>query len=558
MKTTEVQLDLKTQAAILQLGRMLAHGDGGSSPISPEALQAEVERVLALIRTSSARRLFGIRCGFGCADDILRLKTIAHIGWQIIGEANSCNPIDDVVREVMQGDMGPHCERLLYTRDALAKMVCDGLLCVAYDSGEFWGARLSLPKRTYSWLCGGNESKGDFDPGKIAIGRLNRGLVQVPKAEAVPLHVPTAKQIYEAVRREVVGLDSQVRVLASRIALHVARAELLKAGKQDQAVGNTVVLLAGNSGSGKSYIVERTAAAAALPFCQIDATTLTASGYVGSDVDEIYKLLVNATNGDAVAASRGLCFIDEFDKKSTRYARGGADCRDVGGESVQMELLSKLQASTTPFVVGGKRGSDGRSFLFDGRPTGYILAGVFAGLDEAAEKLAGRQGIGYASEAGSRQHVRISDCLKSLGFIDELVNRVSLVIRLPDPTIENVIRATAGGILEGFNLVLAVKGIVLLPTDSAIRAIGDYSMQTKAFFRGAKAVLSVLAEEQLFDPRKGTVIIEATDVRRAVDRLSSGFIDPESMTEKDGLVPFADGEFENQAEEAVAKVSGGG
>ena len=213
-----------------------------------------------------------------------------------------------------------------------------------------------------------------------------------------------------------------------------------------------------------------------------------------------------------------------------------------------MELLSKLQSTSTPFLVGGKRAGDfGKQFLFDARPTGYILAGVFKGLDDEIEKMAGRKNIGFASQAGGCQHIRIADCLKELGFLDELVNRIGLVMRLPDPTMENVMRATAGGILDGFNAVLNPKNISILLTSDAVRAIGDYSMVTKGFYRSSKSILATLLEEVMFAPPKGKVVVFSDcDVRRAVERLSSGFFEPddESQVSLAASVPEPDGEAE--------------
>ena len=278
----------------------------------------------------------------------------------------------------------------------------------------------------------------------------------------------------------------------------------------------TVVCLVGSSGSGKSLLAGKVAAAAKIPFVQQDSTSLTSQGYVGDDLDSPYKILTNMV-ADAKEASRGIIFLDEFDKKSSRYGR------DVSGIAIQQELLCRLQA-TSPFLIGGKRQNDCRPFLFDGRPTGYILAGVFSGLDEVMDKQAGKRGIGFASETGSRRHLYIQDCLKELGFLDELINRVSVVVRLTDPRIEHIMQATANGILNGYNQILAPKDIVLFPRDSAIRAIGDYSMQSKTFYRGAKAILATIVEEIFFDPHPGVMFIELEDVRRAIDRLSSGHV----------------------------------
>jgi ATP-dependent Clp protease ATP-binding subunit ClpX len=390
-------------------------------------------------------------------------------------------------------------------------------------------------------MAGGEKGKGDFAINKIDQCRYGRkGERDGDGGTGIRGKVPTAKELFEKVRQEVVGLDPQIRVLASRIALHAARAEILRASTDDCAVGQMVVVLVGSSGAGKSFVASRLAAHCGLGFCQYDSTVLTSQGYVGADLDEPYRLLVNSVGGDAKEASRGIILFDEFDKKSTRYGR------DVCTQSIQQELLGKLQTAS-PFVIGGKRSSDILPFLFDGRRTGYFLAGVFSGLDEVIRKKAGRSGIGFASEGGSRRHVYVQDALRDFGYLDELVNRVSCVVRLPDPTVSNLEQAIAGTIEDGFSQILLTKGIALHLGDSAVRLIARYAAGTKTFYRGARQVLGVIAEELMFDPKPTAYLIGKADVRRAIERLSSGIVQPDDgggagrPVERNGLAsPDAD------------------
>ena len=527
MKATET-LDVRLQGSVLALGQALCESAGSSRRVSPrqpaqpnaEALEAEVRKVLQAVKASPARKLFGIKQGYEGKDDTSRLKAISVIAWQMIGETVASTHVEDIARTIADRK-GEPCEEYLLARDLLARLVFERLLSLDASKAEPWSGRLTLLPPTYRWMCGGNKSLGNFDPARLdPYGRGRKGDDEAGEASARK-RLPTAKEICETIRREnsVVGLDPQVKVLACRIALHAARAEMLRSGVDDHAVGQMVVCLVGSSGSGKSFLAGRMTAAAGVPYVQQDSTSLTSQGYVGEDLDSPYRLLSNSV-GDASEASRGIIFLDEFDKKSARNGR------DVCGLAIQQELLGRLQA-TSPFLVGGKRQYDCRPYLFDGRPTGYFLAGVFSGLAEVIEKQAGRRGIGFASGFGNRHHIRIQDALKELGFLDELVNRIGLVLRLPDPTIENVMRATANGILDGFNRILDAKGVVLFPTDAAIRAIGDYSMQSRGFYRSARAVLATIVDEVYFDPQRGTLVIEAGDVRRATDRLSSGIIQPD-------------------------------
>lgn len=137
------------------------------------------------------------------------------------------------------------------------------------------------------------------------------------------------------------------------------------------------LLLTGPSGVGKTLLVSTLATLLRVPFVTIDATPLTASGYVGEDVDVIVRRLVaearricelNAaettqhgqrsagyTEEDVIRmAQSGIIYIDEVDKLAARhcgYAGGlasGSIGRDIGGEAVQQALLRLLEGCVVP------------------------------------------------------------------------------------------------------------------------------------------------------------------------------------------------------------------
>jgi hypothetical protein len=50
--------------------------------------------------------------------------------------------------------------------------------------------------------------------------------------------------------------------------------------------------------------------------------------------------------------------------------------------------------------------------------------------------------------------------------------------------------------------------------------LADYGLQSRSYFRGVKHLLGTVVEEVLLDGQKGTVVLDATLVRRAIDRSS--------------------------------------
>lgn len=478
---------------------------------TPDEIASQVERVLGQMRASPYRRIIGVRQNHETPHDGMRLKAFAVIAWEMVSEVAPSICVE-TLSAAIGDDSQPLCEQLLMSRDIIGRMVGERLLILAPNGGG-WSGRLLLPPKVFSWVLGGKQSCGDFDLAKV--GEFARPGKGADDGGTARKSNPTAKQLYAAVRQDVIGLDQQLQILCSRFALHCIRAHALKSGAADTGISQMVICIVGPSGCGKSFTVSRLATHCGVGHCLYDSTAWTSAGFVGDDLDTPYRLLVKGLGGDLEKAASGVIFLDEFDKKSARYGR------DVCTLACQQELLGRLQA-IGPFVVGGKRSATLEpQFVMDGRGLGYILGGVFAGLDEIIEKMAGRRGIGYTSVCGSRQHVRIQDALKELGFLEELVNRVSCVIRLPVPTIESVGRAIVTTASK-FNDTLLTQGFGLLMRESAVAEIAAYAVESRGYYRAGQMVVEALAEDFLFDERVGRFVIERDDARRAIARVSSG------------------------------------
>ena len=123
--------------------------------------------------------------------------------------------------------------------------------------------------------------------------------------------VMTPEDIKKFLDQYVIGQDRAKEILAVAVYNHM---KLLyhwdNLDDGDVEIEKANILLHGATGSGKTYLVKNLARLLKGPYAICDATCLTESGYVGSDVEVVLQKLLNNAGGDVKQAERGIIFID--------------------------------------------------------------------------------------------------------------------------------------------------------------------------------------------------------------------------------------------------------
>lgn len=139
--------DVRLQGCVIAIGKALCEAGSSrkasprSGPTNADALDEGIRRALKAVRTSPARRYFGIKANFEDKDDAQKLKAIAAIAWQMIGESSPSTYVEYVAKAII--DLrGEPFEELLLARDLLGRMVCDRLLNLDTSHGDPWSGRL--------------------------------------------------------------------------------------------------------------------------------------------------------------------------------------------------------------------------------------------------------------------------------------------------------------------------------------------------------------------------------------------------------------------------------
>ncbi|MEN6546539.1 MAG: AAA family ATPase, partial [Armatimonadia bacterium] len=256
-------------------------------------------------------------------------------------------------------------------------------------------------------------------------------------------------------------------------------------------------LLIGPSGSGKTLLATRAARLAGLPYACHDLTSLTATGWVGMNTNDLLTALITRAEGQFPIARHGLLFLDEVDKLRSRETVGV----DVGGQGAQRCLLALLDGGQVEIEWPPTGPRDGRAWHpFSCARLLTILAGAFAGLDEIiAKRVGGKRRLGFAAGQTCEPVARhdllcqvTAEDLIAYGMIPDLVGRLNIVVmrELPREALRDILVKAPDGPLAIQQRMASREGYHLKLTDDLVEAIVDRAVTQGLGARPLHAMLS--------------------------------------------------------------------
>lgn len=318
-------------------------------------------------------------------------------------------------------------------------------------------------------------------------------------------------QIKEYLDNYIIGQDKAKRTLSVAVYNHYKRIinQRTNCGVE---IDKSNIALIGETGCGKTLMVKTIAKLLNVPCYIQDCTKITASGYVGSDVEDCLAGLLRTCDYDIRRAEMGIVILDEGDKISKKDA-GPSITRDVSGECVQQSLLKIVEGDIVGVPpMGGRKHPEQTLIYINTSNILFILSGAFVGIDKIIQKRLGRKSIGFLSDKEGKDikddeyinYVSAQD-IREFGLIPELVGRFPVITNvnsLDEDSLVKILTEPENSLVKQYTELLAMDDVTLKFTECALKAIAHLAFGLKTGARGLRSIMESVMGDIMYDAPK--------------------------------------------------------
>lgn len=368
---------------------------------------------------------------------------------------------------------------------------------------------------------------GKFGNVSFEMGGMDEMFTQKPEGESSVETPPRSgehsifdfdllpKDIKAHLDRFVIRQDEAKKALSIAVCDHYNHAKRMRSleeendGKLPEGIEyqKQNVMVVGPTGVGKTYLIKHIAELIGVPFVKADATKFSETGYVGGDVDDLVRELVQKADGDIELAEYGIIYIDEIDKLASKPGMSG---RDVSGRGVQTTLLKLMEETEVPLtnpmdmraqmkaMMQMRSGSEPQKETINTRHILFIVSGAFSGLEKVVQARLRSGQMGFGAEISDAvldgetfREVETRDFVE-FGFEAEFIGRLPVRVvceKLTASDFESILNDSEGSILRQYEREFEAYGIDARFEDDGISLIAELAAKEET---GARALMTVL------------------------------------------------------------------
>ena len=364
--------------------------------------------------------------------------------------------------------------------------------------------------------------------------------ITVDRADAIFDFNYKPRDIKSYLDRFVIRQDEAKKALSIAVCDHYNHAKYMRGLEQEHGkipegieYQKQNVIVVGPTGVGKTYLIKHIAEMIGVPFVKADATKFSETGYVGGDVDDLVRELVQKADGDVELAEYGIVYIDEIDKLA---GSGGTMGRDVSGRGVQTTLLKLMEetevAARNPNDMKGQmmammdfqNGKEAGKDTINTRHILFIVSGAFSGLEKVIKRRLRSGQIGFGADVVDPNATELFNEASTQDYIDfgfeaEFIGRLPVRVvcdKLEAKDFVNIMKNSEGSLLKQYEREFAAYGIQTKFEDSAIKRIAERAETENT---GARALMTV-CESMLRDFKfelPGTAVSELSINAELID-----------------------------------------
>ena len=283
------------------------------------------------------------------------------------------------------------------------------------------------------------------------------------------------KELRSVIQEYLVGQDEPLRRLLSELARM----------KDKEFEDNVGILLSGDSGVGKTFMVQLIAKYLDVPFVRVDTTDLTVPGYVGRDLEEVLWELYENSGKDKKKAEHGIIFFDEIDKKGSNRKD------DISGMGVLNHLLTLIDGSDVYACKSTKSITSQSEIKLNSKHMIIIAAGSFPDVYKNKKRVPGFN-VETSDVDVPNKTPNTNEFVQKAMMSPDFMNRLPIRIRLNSLTEEdfeeNFIRGKDSP-LKWEEKSFSKQGVKLTATTEFIKKASKLSLDEDSGFRGSKGII---------------------------------------------------------------------